>query len=88
MKHLEEQEKDQIVVQLLSTEGVKTAEIEGELLNQDSVQSSIRRTLGLSTVKRNVQHDDSCGPLDYGGALKRFLSPPSHEAMVESLRLM
>lgn len=55
MKHLEEQEKDQIVVQLLSTEGVKTAEIEGELLNRDSVQSSIRRKLGLSTVKWNVQ---------------------------------
>lgn len=55
MKHLQEQEKDQIVVQLLSTEGVKTAEIEGELLDRDSVQSSIRRKLGLSTVKRNVQ---------------------------------
>src|SRR3989344_9136363 len=55
VKHLEEQEKDRIVVQLLSTEGVKTAEIEGELLDRDSVQSSIRRKLGLSTVKRNVQ---------------------------------
>lgn len=55
MKHLEEQDNDQIVVQLLSTEGVKTAEIEGELLNRDSVQSSIRRKLGLSTVQRNVQ---------------------------------
>ena len=55
MKHLQEQERDQIVVQFLSTEGVKTAEIEGELLNRDSVQSSIRRKLGLSTVKKNVQ---------------------------------
>lgn len=55
MKHLKLDDKDQIVVQLLSTEGVKTAEIEGELLNRDSVQSSIRRKLGLSTVKRNVQ---------------------------------
>ena len=55
MKHLEKDERDQIVVQLLSTEGVKTAEIEGELLNRDSVQSSIRRKLGLLNVKRNVQ---------------------------------
>lgn len=55
MKHLKLEDKDQIVVALLSTEGVKTAEIEGELLNRDSVQSSIRRKLGLSTVKRNVQ---------------------------------
>lgn len=55
MKHCTEEENDQLVVQLLSTEGVKTAEIEGELLDRDSVQSSIRRKLGLSTVKRNVQ---------------------------------
>ncbi|MBP7114593.1 MAG: Fic family protein [Candidatus Peribacteraceae bacterium] len=55
MKHLVEQDRDQIIVQLLGTEGVKTAEIEGELLDRDSVQSSIRRKLGLSTVKRNVQ---------------------------------
>src|SRR3989344_3510297 len=55
MKHLKLEDNDQIVVHLLSTEGVKTAEIEGELLNRDSVQSSIRRKLGLSTVKKNVQ---------------------------------
>lgn len=55
MKHLKDTDKDQIVVQLLSTEGVKTAEIEGELLDRDSVQSSIRRKLGLSAVKRHVQ---------------------------------
>jgi Fic family protein len=55
MKHLNQGENDQIVVQLLSTEGVKTAEIEGELLDRDSVQASIRRKLGLSTVRRNVQ---------------------------------
>ncbi len=55
MKHLEEQDRNQIIVQILSTEGVKTAEIEGELLDRDSVQSSIRRKLGLSTVKRNLQ---------------------------------
>ena len=55
MKHFKEDDKDQLVVQFLSMEGVKTAEIEGELLDRDSVQSSIRRKLGLSTAKRNVQ---------------------------------
>jgi Fic family protein len=33
----------------MSTEAVTTSEIEGEILNRDSVQSSIRRQLGLST---------------------------------------
>lgn len=55
MKHLVAEDREHIVVQMLSTEGVKTAEIEGELLDRDSVQSSIRRKLGLSTVRRIVQ---------------------------------
>lgn len=55
MKHVDEQEKNQIIVQILSTEGVKTAEIEGDMLHRESVQSSIRRKLGFSTVKRNVK---------------------------------
>ena len=55
MQHLTQDDKDEIVVHVLSTEGVKTAEIEGELLNRDSVQSSIRRKLGLSAMRRNIE---------------------------------
>lgn len=55
MKHVKSDDMDQIVVQMLSTEGVKTSEIEGELLNRDSVQSSIRRKLGLQASKRKVE---------------------------------
>ena len=55
MKHLPRKDKDQIVVQVLSTEGVKTAEIEGELLDRESVQASIRRRLGIDAVARHVQ---------------------------------
>jgi Fic family protein len=55
MQHLTKDDTDEIAVHILSTEGVKTAEIEGELLNRNSVQSSIRRKLGLSTARRNVE---------------------------------
>jgi Fic family protein len=48
-------DKDEMTVHILSTEGVKTAEIEGEILNRDSVQSSIRRKLGLSTTRRSIE---------------------------------
>ncbi|WP_158284948.1 DUF4172 domain-containing protein [Hoeflea marina] len=36
----------------LSTEAIKTSEIEGELLNRDSVQASIKYNPGLETPDR------------------------------------
>lgn len=52
-KHLKDDDKSELTVSLISEEAYKTSEIEGEILNRDSVQSSIRRELGLQTdVKR------------------------------------
>lgn len=55
VKHLGEEEREQITVDSMSTEAVTTSEIEGEMMNRASVQSSIRRQLGLATDKRNVR---------------------------------
>jgi Fic family protein len=55
VKHLASEDRDQIAVEAMSNEAVTTSEIEGELLNRDSVQSSIRRQLGLATDRRRVQ---------------------------------
>jgi Fic family protein len=54
-KHFTDRDKDLIVVDHITGEALKTSEIEGEYLNQDSVQSSIRRNLGLATDNRRVQ---------------------------------
>jgi len=43
MLHISENDKDTLRVQLISEEAFKTSEIEGEYLNRDSLQSSIRR---------------------------------------------
>ncbi len=53
-EHLQRADKDELMVTLISDEAVKTSEIEGEYLNRDSVQSSIRRQFGLETDKRKV----------------------------------
>lgn len=53
--HLGEHEREQITVDSMSTEAVTTSEIEGEVLDRASVQSSIRRQLGLAADKRNVR---------------------------------
>jgi Fic family protein len=48
-KHLGESEKTALKVELMSEEALKTSEIEGEYLNRDSLQSSIRHQFGLPT---------------------------------------
>jgi Fic family protein len=54
IKHVAEGEKQQLTVDLISDEALKTSEIEGEILNRDSLQSSIRRNFGLATDNRKV----------------------------------
>src|ERR1039458_6879326 len=55
VKHLDSEERSQITIEAISTEAVTTAEIEGEVLDRASVQSSIRRQFGLSTDNRRVE---------------------------------
>ena len=53
-KHLGSEDREQFTVEAMSTEAVTTSEIEGEILDRASVQSSIRRQLGLATDHRKV----------------------------------
>jgi len=46
--HVGSSERDQLRIDLLSDEAMKTSAIEGEMLDRQSVQSSLRRQLGLS----------------------------------------
>src|SRR5690242_1015398 len=54
IKHLGCEERDQLTVEAMGREAVTTSEIEGEILNRDSVQSSIRRQLGLTADNKRV----------------------------------
>jgi Fic family protein len=53
--HLATDDKDQLTIETLSTEAMTTSEIEGEMLDRASVQSSIRRQLGLGGDQRRVK---------------------------------
>jgi Fic family protein len=54
VKHLGPEDRELLTVEAISTEAITTSEIEGEMLDRASVQSSIRRQLGLATDKRRV----------------------------------
>lgn len=52
-------EVDELWVTLLSNEALDTSKIEGEILDRDSVQSSIRKHLGLQNDNRKVGPKES-----------------------------
>jgi Fic family protein len=53
-QHLGEEERDRLIVETMSSEALTTSRIEGEMLNRDSVQSSIQKQLGLKTDRRRI----------------------------------
>src|SRR5262249_10252443 len=52
---LGQEERDQLIVEAMTTEAITTSEIEGEILDRASVQSSLRKDLGLATDERRVR---------------------------------
>jgi Fic family protein len=81
LKHLKKEDQDTLKVELLSDEALKTSEIEGEILNRESLQSSIRRQFGLATDRRTIP------PAEQGIAemmidlYKTFAQPLTHESL-------
>jgi Fic family protein len=55
IRHLGKEERDQLTIEAMSTEAITTSEIEGEILDRASVQSSLRKQLGLATDERRVR---------------------------------
>ncbi len=47
VRHVPDEERQLLIIDLIGTEALKTSEIEGEMLDRDSVQSSLRRQFGL-----------------------------------------
>ena len=88
VKHLKGDEREQITVEAISTEAVTTSEIEGEILDRASVQSSIRRQFGLQTDDRRVK------PAEQGIAemmvdlYRSFAAPLSNEILFAWHRML
>ncbi len=55
VKHLGPPDREHLTVESIGTEAIATSEIEGEILDRASVQSSIRKQLGLAADRRRVR---------------------------------
>ncbi|HEX2712804.1 MAG TPA: DUF4172 domain-containing protein, partial [Candidatus Acidoferrales bacterium] len=81
VRHLGKEEHDQLTVEAISTEAVTTSEIEGEILDRASVQSSLRKQLGLATDERRVRPAER-GIAEMMVDLYRFFAEPLTEEML------
>jgi len=83
LKHVSDEDQDTFKVDLISDEAYKTSEIEGEILNRNSLQSSIRKQFGLKTDHRRIP------PAEQGIAemmvdlYKTYAAPLSHEQLFD-----
>lgn len=60
IKHLSSEETSLLSIEAISSEALTTSEIEGELLDRASVQSSIRRQFGLATGASPAWRTGNC----------------------------
>ena len=88
IKHFGEGERNHLTVEAMSTEAVTTSEIEGEILDRASVQSSIQRQLGLAADNRRA------APAERGisemmvNLYTTFATPLSDEMLLEWHRML
>jgi Fic family protein len=80
-KHVGQDDRDTLTIELISDEALKTSEIEGEILRRDSVQCSLRQQFGLDADDANIneaEHGIAEMMADlYGG----FAAPLTHKTL-------
>jgi Fic family protein len=58
LKSFSDDDKRALTVEIITDEAVTTSAIEGEILDRDSVQSSIAQNFGLDTLRRNIPPEE------------------------------
>jgi Fic family protein len=88
IKHLDEEERNHLTVEAMSTEALTTSEIEGEILDRASVQSSIQRQLGLAADNRRVVPPERGISEMMVNLYMTFATPLSDEMLFEWHRML
>lgn len=81
MKHISNESQDELRVMLISDEAFQTSRIEGEFLDRDSLQSSIRKHFGIQTDISKVspaEHGVSEMMIDL---YKNYAAPLTHQQL-------
>src|SRR5215468_721405 len=82
-KHIGPDDQESLKIELISDEAVKTSEIEGEILNRDSVQSSLRQQLGLGVEAPGVKPEERGVSKMMVDLYQNFTTPLSDKTMFD-----
>jgi Fic family protein len=88
IKHITANDQELLTVTLVSDEAFKTSEIEGELLDRDSLQSSVRKQFGLKTDERRVSPAEQGISEMLVDLYQHYQSPMSHEQLFAWHRML
>lgn len=87
VRHLADEDRTRIALDVMTDEAIKTSQIEGELLNRDSVQSSLRSEFGLETERRRITAAER-GIAEMMMALYRDFAAPLSEQVLSDWHRM
>jgi Fic family protein len=82
-RHIGADDQETLKIELISDEAVKTSEIEGEILNRDSVQSSLRQQLGLGIERPGVKPAERGISQMMVDLYQNFATPLTDQAMFD-----
>jgi len=80
-RHVGSDDRDQIRIDLISEEALKTSAIEGEHLNRESLQSSLRQQLGLGGETRRIPPAERGIAKMMADVYLHFADPLSHRTL-------
>lgn len=83
LKEIEEQDYHQFVVEILSVEGLESSRIEGEILDRESLQSSIKQHFGLNPFHKQQANQESRMAELLCSIYETFDQPLTHEMLCE-----
>ncbi|KXF78137.1 cell filamentation protein Fic [Paramesorhizobium deserti] len=80
-RHIRPDEQDMLRIDLISDEALKTSEIEGEMLNRDSLQSSLRNQFGLGSDNQRIPPKERGISEMMVDLYRGFADPLTHESL-------
>lgn len=80
LKNITKQEYQQFVIEILSSEGLESSKIEGEFLDRESLQSSIKQHFGLKSVEKTKEKEVGMAAL-LCKVYEEFDKPLTHEML-------
>lgn len=83
IKAMSQQDSTYFVVEVLTLEGLKSSRIEGDILDRESLQSSIRNYFGLLAGKKESFHKEDGMAQLLCDVYKSFDEPLSHEMLLQ-----